>query len=34
MDNGVPVTRFQLTILYTRPDSSLVRRVPLKLSVK
>ncbi len=32
--NGVPVTDFQLTMLYTRPDSSLIRLVPLKLSVK
>jgi type IV pilus assembly protein PilN len=34
LDNGVPVTDFQLTMLYTRPDSSLIRRVPLKISVK
>ncbi len=34
LDNGVPVTDFQLTMLYTRPDSSIIRRVPLKVSVK
>lgn len=33
-DNGIPVTDFQLTLLYTRPDSSVIQRVPLKLSVK
>ncbi len=34
IDNGIPVTDFQLTMLYTRPDSSLIHRVPLKVSVK
>ena len=33
-DNGVQVTDFQLTMLYTRPDSSVIRRVPLNVSVK
>ncbi|MGA9837090.1 MAG: PilN domain-containing protein [Gemmatimonadaceae bacterium] len=34
VDNGVQVTDFQLTMLYTRPDSSVIHRVPLKVSVK
>ncbi|MDE3128042.1 MAG: PilN domain-containing protein [Gemmatimonadota bacterium] len=34
LDNGIPVTDFQLTMLYTRPDSSIIHRVPLKVSVK
>lgn len=34
LDNGVQVTDFQLTMLYTRPDSSVIHRVPLKVSVK
>ena len=34
LDNGIPVTDFQLTMLYTRPDSSVIHRVPLKVSVK
>lgn len=34
LDNGIPVTDFQLTMLYTRPDSALIHRVPLKVSVK
>jgi type IV pilus assembly protein PilN len=34
VDNGIPVTDFQLTMLYTRPDSSVIHRVPLKVSVK
>lgn len=34
MDNGVQVTDFQLTMLYTRPDSSVIHRVPLNVSVK
>jgi type IV pilus assembly protein PilN len=33
-DNGVQVTDFQLTMLYTRPDSSVIHRVPLNVSVK
>ncbi len=33
LDNGIPVTDFQLTMLYTRPDSSVIHRVPLKVSV-
>jgi len=33
-DNGVQVTNFQLTMRYTRPDSSVIRRAPLKVSVK
>jgi len=32
--NGVQLTNFQLTMLYTRPDSSAIRRVPLNVSVK
>ena len=34
LDNGIQVTDFQLTMLYTRPDSSVIRRVPLNVSVK
>ncbi|HEU4988302.1 MAG: PilN domain-containing protein [Gemmatimonadota bacterium] len=34
MDNGIQVTDFQLTMLYTRPDSSVIHRVPLNVSVK
>jgi Tfp pilus assembly protein PilN len=34
MDNGIQVTNFQLTMLYSRPDSSAIRRVPLNVSVK
>ena len=34
IDQGKEVTQFQLTLGYTRPDSTLVRRVPLSLSVK
>jgi Tfp pilus assembly protein PilN len=33
-DNGKEVTQFQLDMLYTRPDPSLVTRVPLAVSVK
>ena len=33
-DNGKDVTQFQLEMLYTRPDPSLVRRVPLAVSVR
>ena len=33
-DNGKEVTQFQLDMLYTRPDPSLVRRVPLAVSVR
>ena len=34
IDQGKEVTQFQLTMGYTRPDSTLIRRVPLSLSVK
>lgn len=34
LDNGVQVTDFQLTLRYTRPDSSVIHRAPLKVSVK
>jgi Tfp pilus assembly protein PilN len=34
LDQGKEVTQFQLTIGYTRPDTSLLRRVPLSLSVR
>jgi Tfp pilus assembly protein PilN len=34
LDNGIQVTDFTLSMLYTRPDSSVIRRVPLKVSVK
>ena len=34
LDNGVQVTDFQLTMLYTRPDSTVIHRVPLNVSVK
>ena len=34
LDNGVQVTDFQVTMLYTRPDSSVIHRAPLKVSVK
>jgi Tfp pilus assembly protein PilN len=33
-DNGKDVTQFQLDMVYTRPDPSLVRRVPLAVSVR
>ena len=33
-DNGKEVTQFQLDMLYTRPDPSQVRRVPLAVSVR
>jgi Tfp pilus assembly protein PilN len=34
IDNGKEVTQFQLTINYSRPDTLLLHRVPLSLSVK
>jgi Tfp pilus assembly protein PilN len=34
LDNGIQVTDFTLTMLYTRPDSSVIHRVPLAVSVK
>lgn len=34
VDQGKEVTQFQLTMGYTRPDTSLLRRVPLSLSVR
>ena len=34
LDNGVQVTDFQVTMRYTRPDSSVIHRAPLKVSVK
>jgi Tfp pilus assembly protein PilN len=34
IDQGKEVTQFQLTVGYSRPDTSVVRRVPLTLSVK
>lgn len=33
-DNGIQVTDFTLTMLFNRPDSSVIRRVPLNVSVK
>ncbi|HET7630858.1 MAG TPA: PilN domain-containing protein [Gemmatimonadaceae bacterium] len=33
-ENGIQVTDFTLTMLYTRPDSTVIRRVPLNVSVK
>ena len=33
-DQGKEVTQFQLTIGYSRPDTSMLHRVPLSLSVK
>ena len=33
-DNGKEVTQFQLDMMYSRPDPSLVRRVPLAVSVR
>lgn len=33
-DNGKDVTEFQLTVNYTRPDTTMLRRVPLLISVK
>jgi Tfp pilus assembly protein PilN len=33
-DNGKEVTQFQLDMLYTRPDQSVVKRVPLAVSVR
>jgi Tfp pilus assembly protein PilN len=32
LDNGKEVTQFQLTLTYTRPDSTYVHRVPLTLA--
>ena len=34
IDQGKEVTQFQLTLSYTRPDTTFIRRVPLSLSVK
>jgi len=34
IDQGKEVTQFQLTVGYSRPDTTVVRRVPLTLSVK
>lgn len=34
VDNGKDVTQFQLTINYSRPDTTMLRRVPLIVSVK
>lgn len=34
LDQGKEVTQFQLTVGYSRPDTTVVRRVPLTLSVK
>ena len=33
-DNGKDVTQFQLDMLFSRPDSTMVRRVPLALSLR
>ena len=34
VDQGKEVTQFQLTFGYTRPDTAIIHRVPLSLSVK
>ncbi|MFI5229054.1 MAG: PilN domain-containing protein [Gemmatimonadales bacterium] len=34
IDQGKEVTQFQLTMGYTRPDTTMIRRVPLSLSVR
>ena len=34
LDQGKEVTQFQLTVAYSRPDTTVVRRVPLTRSVK
>ena len=34
IDQGKEVTQFQLTVDFTRPDTTFIRRVPLTLSVK
>jgi len=34
IDQGKEVTQFQLTMGYTRPDSTMIRRVPLSLSAR
>jgi Tfp pilus assembly protein PilN len=34
IDQGKEVTQFQLTVGYTRPDTTVIHRVPLTLSVK
>jgi Tfp pilus assembly protein PilN len=34
IDQGKEVTQFQLTIGYSRPDTSMIHRVPLSLSVR
>jgi Tfp pilus assembly protein PilN len=33
-DNGKEITQFQLDMMYSRPDPSLLRRVPLAVSVR
>ena len=33
-DQGKEVTQFQLTFGYTRPDTSMLHRVPMAISVK
>jgi Tfp pilus assembly protein PilN len=34
VDNGKEVTQFQLTLMYSRPDTTILHRVPLSLSVR
>ena len=34
IDQGKEVTQFQLTLAYTRPDTAVLHRVPLSISVK
>jgi Tfp pilus assembly protein PilN len=34
IDNGKEVTQFQLTLMYSRPDTTILHRVPLSLSVR
>jgi hypothetical protein len=34
IDQGKEVTQFQLTMGYSRPDTTMIRRVPLSLSAR
>ena len=34
IDQGKEITQFQLTFAYSRPDTTMIRRAPLSLSVR
>ena len=34
IDQGKEITQFQLTVAYSRPDTTMIRRAPLSLSVR